>query len=516
MNERSRASESSHFLDSFESSQALAPALAFVVTLLSSVLMVVCYGPPLPRIQDEYSYLLGADTFASGRLTNPVHPLARSFETFHVLSHPSYASKYLPAQALLLAFGQVVFKHAYVGVWIGSALAAAAVTWMASAVVSPRATLAAAALASTIFGASYWSYSYWGGGVSALGGALAGGGVLHWCASRKARFAIVAGFGTVILGLSRPFEGALVCACYGAILLWRGPRSRELVTRFLIPWITVVAIGVAFLLRYNLAVTGHAFTLPYMLYEAAHGPMPIFVWGHPRLTPAVDIPPFVDYVRGNLERYTRATDTATMVPAALERLRDYLMVIGVLPASFAALMIPLDADRMRRRETLIFTGCLAFCLMAMLLSVWSYPHYSAPVTGLFVIIVVRGLEVVVAQARHGRVIVVLLLVATIVHGAFGARTMLERYATGAHHDRAQIERDLTAQGGAHVILVTYREPYDFYQAWVYNRADIDASNVVWANALDPEADAAVLAYYANRTKWRLSVWKGGHELVPVR
>jgi hypothetical protein len=69
---------------------------------------------PIPRVHDEYSYLLQADIFARLRWTAAAPPIADFFEQPHVQVVPVVASKYPPGHALLLALGSLVGFHALV------------------------------------------------------------------------------------------------------------------------------------------------------------------------------------------------------------------------------------------------------------------------------------------------------------------------------------------------------------------------------------------------------------------
>ena len=133
-------------------------------------------GFPEPRVQDEFSYLLAADTFAHGRLANPTPPAWPALQSFHVLLVPTYASKYPPGQGLALAAGQVTAGLPIAGGWLATAALVAAAGWAAAGLLPPAWAVGTAVLVALHPQVIEWSQTYWGGEVAATGGALVLGG----------------------------------------------------------------------------------------------------------------------------------------------------------------------------------------------------------------------------------------------------------------------------------------------------------------------------------------------------
>src|SRR2546425_11593679 len=165
---------------------------------------------PEPIVHDEFGYLLAADTYAHGRLTNPTHPMWMHFETFAVLQKPTYQCFAQPAQGLILAFGKVVFGHPFWGVWLSAGLMCAAITWMLQGWLPPGWALLGGALAVLRYGVlTYWANSYWGGSAGAIGGAIVLGALPRIKASQRIRDALLMGLGLTLLASSRPYEGVV-------------------------------------------------------------------------------------------------------------------------------------------------------------------------------------------------------------------------------------------------------------------------------------------------------------------
>ncbi|MGH7810895.1 MAG: hypothetical protein ACREP5_11520, partial [Candidatus Binatia bacterium] len=264
-----------------------------LLTFAGSATIGLIGGIAEPKVHDEFSYLLAADTFAHGRLTNPTHPMWTHFESIHIIHQPTYMSKYPPGQGAILALGQLLSGHPILGVWLSMGLMCATICWMLYAWVPARWALIGGlfSVLHPIVGiGGDWAQSYWGGALPAAGGALVLGGTRYLLTEPKMRHALLMALGLVVLANTRPYEGFLVGVCAIVTLLMGFIRKRDLETSVLVekiglPLVLICTTAGVWMGYYNFRVTGNIFRMPYQVHEATYGVAPLFVWQEPSPTP---------------------------------------------------------------------------------------------------------------------------------------------------------------------------------------------------------------------------------------
>lgn len=235
-------------------------------------------------MQNDFSFLLAADTFSSGRLTNPTPAMWVHFETMHVTMKPTYMSMYFPSQGLVMAVSKVLFGHPWYGVLIVTALMCSAICWMLQAWLPPTWALLGGVLAILRLGLfSYWIDSYSGAGsIAALGGALLLGALPRFMKTPRLRYGLLMATGVILLGTSRLYEGMLLCLPVLCYLIWRmlfgrnRPTTGVLIRGTAIPLALIVVAG-AWMGYYNYRVFGSPTTLPYTVNRVQYAMAPYFV-----------------------------------------------------------------------------------------------------------------------------------------------------------------------------------------------------------------------------------------------
>jgi hypothetical protein len=461
--------------------------------LVIRALLLPIFPIPAPRVHDEFSHLLIADTFAHGRLVNPAHPLWVHFESMHMLVRPVYAGIYPAAHGALMAVGQVLTGEPWIGVWLSVGFMCAALCWMLQGAFSPGWALLGGLLIAARFGvSSYWMNSYYGGAVPAAAGALVLGALLRLLKRERWQDAAVLGFGIASLANSRPYEGLVFSIPLAAYLLWR-LRSRLFRPRIALPLILVLGASAAATGYYFAQFTGNPLSMPYQFFRATFTEAPHFIFQSPRPKPVYLHRQTEDYYSNWEMASYRAARENRSGRGAFDKAKAYArFYIG--PFLAIPFIAALFAWRRARVRLLLVTGVLFAAALA--LEVWHSPHYAAPAMGAALLLMIEGLRYL-RLAPAGKWIV-----AAICLGSFLLPvTPVSGFRRQEGRERQNILRQLEAIPGQHLVLTRYTLTHDPGDEWVYNGADIDGARVVWAREMDPASNQALLRHFQTRQVW---------------
>ncbi len=502
-------------LDRVAERPILAIALPGLISFAGASLAGLLLRYPEPEIHDEWSYLLAGDTFAQGRLTNPPHPMWKHFESFHIIQQPTYQSKYPPAQGLFLAFGQRATGDPIVGVWLSTALAMSAFAWMFRGWLPPRwAAWGTLIVLLRVGVTSYWAQGYWGGAVAALGGALVYGAYPRLRNSPTVRDSLLLAAGLVVLSNSRPFEGVVVSLPLAIGLAWHFVRSapavrRAWLVRLAAPVLLVLAADAAWIMTYNKAVTGSATTMPYFVHAKTYAQISQWVFGKRNTPLPYRHEAMREYYEDEelpyYERQQHFSNVVIEIPWKIVRAANIpYSGLMLFPLVFAA------GVWRRRRTRMAVAGFGAALVAASTLSIF-LSHYGAPATPCGFLLVMQGLRHLNAVRRNGHRFGRLAAVGVtgLVAAMFVYLMWLHSILGGWGHVRAHVQQRIEEIPGDHLVVVRYGPPpgHLVHMEWVYNRADIDASRVVWARDLGDEENRDLIAYFLARDRkiWLMEI-----------
>jgi hypothetical protein len=473
---------------------------------------------PTPIVHDEFSYLLQADTFASGRLTNPTPPQWEHFESFHINMRPTYQSMYPPGQGAVLALGEVIFGHPWWGVWLSVGIMCGAVVWMLQAWVPPPWALLGGLFCVMRYATfSYWINSYWGGAVAAIGGTLLLGALARLLRKPGTRSALLFALGLVILANTRPYEGMVFSLPAILYLLVQSIRNRLWTTQFLrrvvLPAMLVLVAAGAFDLYYNWRSTGNPLLMPYVVNARTYHISRPFLWQTRNPIPAYHhrvLRTFYSF--HELPEYFKSRQLWGLEVLTGQKIQIYYV-------SFAwplfLLMFPAFWQMLKSRKQRLLAITPLVLLAGLLLESWPpHSHYAGQALGAMVAIAIYGLRMLRVWKPRGVPIglmtsraIVLVMAIWMLFGV--GEKILNPYLLQINDrklladvaDRERITAELNQLPGQHLVIVHNHWSHTGSEDWIYNKPDIDHAKIVWAREMGPQENQNLLRYFSYRKVW---------------
>jgi hypothetical protein len=516
------------------------PRLAVAIVCMLAFLLRLAVLPlcpiPHPFAHDDFSFLLASDTFASARLTNPTPAMWAHFESFHITMIPTYMSMYFPGQGLVLALGKILTGCPWFGLLCITAMMCASICWMLQAWLPPSWALLGGIFAIFRLGLfSYWINTYSGGGsLAALGGALVLGAFPRFRRKAQLRNGSLLALGVILLFLSRPYEGLILCLLTGFVLAhWlffsRDRPASVVLIRCAIAPLSLFIIAGGWMAYYNYCVFGSALTLPYTVNRTTYAIVPYFVWQAPRPEPVYRHEVLRSFYHQNeLKPYQQIHSLSGFLPQTMiKAARGLLFFSGILLLTPLVMVRRIFLDR-RIRFLVVCVLALAF---GMIIETFLIPHYLAPFTAAFYAIGLQAMRHLrlwrngvrpVGVALVRLTVILCLILSGLRLYAVPLHFKLSQWPTsgwteswygpnGYGGQRAEVEARLESLPRNQLTIVRYSQNHDPSDDWVYNAADIDASKVIWARDMGTAKNLELIHYYKERQVWLIQP-----DLHPIR
>ena len=428
----------------------------------------------------------------------------RHFETFHVIQQPTYAAKFPPGQGLSLAIGAKL-KLPIMGAWLGVAAGCAAVTWMLIGAMPGPWAMTGGLLTAILPVVFRWGQNYWGGGVAMVGGALLGGAALRIARRPGFLTGIIAGSAMAILANSRPFEGSILTLILSVLIVAAVHRRRamRLLLMRSLPGTCIVLIPAAAATGYyNWRVTNNPLQFPYVLHASQYMIAPLTFFQKP--TPAQAYRHeimrrfhFDDEYQAYLKQSTRTGFFEAVKEKSFGLARDYIdpLTLGI------PLIVALTLVRRNRLARWGMIVCLGLPACQMASTPWMRDQYMAPAVGFFIASLMLGMRRIwlMHSRMLGSIIVVCLVLIQIGGGAMRALDYVHTHTLPfGQYREALIEELKGRQEGPFLVLVRYSDGHSPLDEMVYNAADIDSSDVVFARDMGDENNQELRQYFHER------------------